>query len=257
MSDRPITEDDLQAYVDEALDAARQAEVAAYLERHPDLAARTADYRRQRDALRAALKPVAEEPVPPELNLASMIEARRGGGGLWRRVAAAILFIGLGLGGGWLLHDVMRPASGGMAALAQEASDNYRVFAPDQGRPVEIRAEDQSALVTWASKRLNQPVAIPDLSASGYRFMGGRVVATPHGPALLLMYDDDQGTRLVMLSRPMNIDRDSAMAPHASGAIASFSWAHDGIGYSLVGSLAPESLHPIADEARRQLARSI
>ncbi|WP_120010351.1 anti-sigma factor [Teichococcus vastitatis] len=40
MSNHPITEDDLHALVDEALDAARQAEVEAYLARQPAVAAR-------------------------------------------------------------------------------------------------------------------------------------------------------------------------------------------------------------------------
>jgi anti-sigma factor RsiW len=106
----------------------------------------------------------------------------------------------------------------------------------------------------WASNRLNQPVTLPDLSASGYRYMGGRVVATPHGPGMLLMYDDDRGTRLVMLTRPMAVDRDTPMAQHGSGTVAGFAWADRGIGYSLVGPLLPDALHPIADEVP---ARSI
>ncbi len=76
MSNRPITEDDLHALVDEALDAARQAEVEAYLARQPAVAARVEAYRRQRTALRDALAPVAAEPVPAELNLARLIKAR-------------------------------------------------------------------------------------------------------------------------------------------------------------------------------------
>lgn len=257
MNERPITEDGLQAFVDDALDAARQAEIAAYLEKHPEVAARIAAYRRLRADLRDALQPVADEPVPPELNLAHMIEARRRGVGRWRAAATAVILLGIGLGGGWSLHEMIRPAPEGITALAQEAADNYRVFAPDLGRPVEIKAADEPALVKWASRRLNQPVAIPDLSASGYRFMGGRVVATPHGPALFLMYDDDQGTRIVMLSRPMSLDRDVAMAPHANGAVAGYAWAANGVGYSLVGPLSPEILHPIADEVRRQFGRGI
>lgn len=36
MNKRPITEDDLHAYVDQALSTARRDEVAGYLEQHPD-----------------------------------------------------------------------------------------------------------------------------------------------------------------------------------------------------------------------------
>ena len=85
--------------------------------------------------------------------------------------------------------------------------------------------------------------------------MGGRIVATGHGPAILFMYDDYRGTRLVMLSRPMRTDRDAPMAQQSHGAVTGFAWADGGMGYSLVGPLAPDILHPIADEARRQLAK--
>ena len=40
MIHRPITEDDLHAYVDGALEPEREAEVAAYLEAHPNVARR-------------------------------------------------------------------------------------------------------------------------------------------------------------------------------------------------------------------------
>ena len=83
--------------------------------------------------------------------------------------------------------------------------------------------------------------------------MGGRLVATTHGPAVLFMYDDDRGTRLVMLSRPMMTDRDTAMELHSRGAVAGFTWANRGIGYSLVGPVAANLLHPIADRVRRQV----
>ena len=38
MNHRPITEDDLHAYVDSALEPERRAEVASYLADHPDVA---------------------------------------------------------------------------------------------------------------------------------------------------------------------------------------------------------------------------
>ena len=40
MTRRPITDDELHAYIDGQLDDARRAEVAAYLAAHPELAAR-------------------------------------------------------------------------------------------------------------------------------------------------------------------------------------------------------------------------
>jgi anti-sigma factor RsiW len=253
---RPITEDDLHAYVDAVLDPTRRTEIDEYLDAHPDVAARVQGYARQRADLRAALGPIAEEPVPPELNLARMVETRRRATVGWWRAAAAVLLLCLGAAGGWSLHGAVSlssaPGLSGIQALAQEAAYSYAVYAPDHTRPVEIRATERAELVNWASERLHHPVAVPDLSASSYRFMGGRVVPTSHGPAILFMYDNDHGTRLVLLSRRMEVDQTARMTPHSQGDVDGFTWADDGIGYSLVGPLPSTTLHPLADEVRRQ-----
>lgn len=249
---RPITEEDLHAYVDAALSAARHTEVVDYLQAHPDVAARVDTYQAQRTALREALAPIAEEPVPAELNLAALIArhgrpARYG----WRAVAAAVALFAVGGATGWLARGPVQLS--GIPALAQEAADSYQVYAPDQGRPVELAATDRALLVRWLSRRLNHPVVIPDLSASGYQFMGGRLVATPHGPAGLLMYNDPSGTRLVLLVHPMAPDVNANMTEHQEGPVGGYAWASEGVGYSLVGPATNKELHPIANEVRRQL----
>src|SRR5580704_4691720 len=106
MNMRPISEDDLHAFVDQALDTRRQAEVAAYLESHPEIAARVARYRDQADMLRAALAPVAEEPVPLELDLGRMIADRRRRGAMVQWAAAAVVLVCIGGLGGWSLRGL-------------------------------------------------------------------------------------------------------------------------------------------------------
>ena len=256
MTNRPITEDDLHAYVDDALEPAREAEVAAYLEDHPDVARRVSAFSDQRDLLRKALAPIADEPLPPQLNLSGIIESRRRRRSpVWWAVAA-MLMLSIGGLGGWVMRGSLQATPGGLAALAQEAADSYHVYAPDRVRPVEMRATDSAQLVQWVSNRLKQPVKLPDLTESGYRLMGGRLVATSHGPAAMFMYDDDRGARLVVLARPMILDRNAPMSPHSGGDVSGFAWADGGMGYSLMGQAAAESLRPIANEVRRQ-ARTI
>ncbi|MCA1402671.1 anti-sigma factor [Bradyrhizobium sp. BRP56] len=250
MSNRPITEDDLHAYVDRALEPEREAEVRAYLDKHPDVAKRIAAYSDERNLLRSALLPIAEEPLPPRLNLARMIESPRRRPSSLRWAIAAMLMLSIGGLGGWMIRGAALAPAGGLAALAEEASDSYKVYASDNTRPVELR--DSTELAAWVSSRLRQPVKLPDLSKSGYRFMGGRVVPTAHGPAAMFMYDDDHGERLVVLTRPMTSDQNAPMAPHSGGDVAGFSWADGGIGYSLVGPGAAEQLKPLANEIRKQ-----
>ncbi|MCB8879841.1 anti-sigma factor [Acidisoma cellulosilytica] len=257
---RPILEDDLHAYVDGALDDGRRAEVQAYLESHAESATRVAGYIQQRAALRAALAPIAAEPIPPELSLRHLMEARRPSRSVpWRMAAAAVVLLALGGAGGWSLRG---PASEpmmqhGIAGLAQEAAYTYDVYGADQAHPVEFKAADKAQLVDWISSRIQRNISVPDLTTAGYRFMGGRLVATPYGPAGLLMYDNGQGVRLGMLVRPMTIDKTARMVEHTDGGVNGYAWADKGLGYSLVGSTSSDILHPLANEMRRQINDSI
>ncbi|WP_413992527.1 anti-sigma factor family protein [Labrys okinawensis] len=261
-NERP-TEDELQAFVDGVLDEAAHAHVEDYLVGHPEEAERIADYIAQRGELRHVLQPIAEEKVPPRLDLDRIIAAtqannrRRPWFADWRAMAAGLVLLLAGGASGWFLHGVPTPESGGIATLAREAADNYAVYGADHVRPVELKADARTELVKWVSNRLQRPISVPDLSESGYRFMGGRLVATAHGPAGLFFYDDDRGTRLAMLMRPMEVDKNAPMTELDLDGTGGVTWSKDGLGYSLVGPSPPALLHPLADEARRQIDAAI
>jgi anti-sigma factor RsiW len=68
----------------------------------------------------------------------------------------------------------------------------------------------------------------------------------------MFMYDDNRDDRLVVLARPMAVELDAPMKPQSRSDVAGFSWADGGMGYSLVGRPATESLRPIANEVRKQ-----
>jgi anti-sigma factor RsiW len=185
--------------------------------------------------------------------LSRIIESRRRHPSpVWWAIAAMML-LSIGGVGGWVVRGSLQASPGGLAALAQEAAHSYNVYAPDRVRPVEVRASDGAQLVQWVSSRLNRPVRAPDLASSGYRLMGGRLVATPHGPAAMFMYDDDHGSRVIVLTRPMSsADQNAPMTAQSNGSASGFAWADAGVGYSLVGEVPAESLRPIANEVRRQ-----
>ncbi|MBM7852345.1 anti-sigma factor RsiW [Methylopila capsulata] len=242
--------------MDDALSDDGRRHVSAYLSANPDVADRVRRLCEQRDQLRAAYAPILREPVPPELNLGRIVEAsRRPSFASWRSMAAAVALLALGGGAGWIGRGVNQFPATGVLALAQEASQSFTTYASDHGRPVELRAADSAELVAWMSKRLNVKVTAPDLTASGYRFMGGRIVPTAHGPAGMFMYDDDHGQRLVMLMRRMASSGDAPMSEHEMGRIGGVAWARAGMGYSLVGDAAPKDIYPLADVIRAQTAK--
>lgn len=251
---RPVGEDDLVAWVDGRLAPDRESVVDAYLDKHSHVLARLNRQKVQMQGLAAALHPVADEPLPARLRVAAI--ANRPKALHWRAPIAASLLLSLGFGGGWLSAIQRSPPQAGIAALATEASDSYRVYASDQFRPAELGPGERESFVRWASGRIGARVSVPDLASSGYSYAGGRLVATPHGAAALLLYTTKDGDRLALLTRPMQIDKTARMILTDDRGLGQVSWAAAGVGFALVGDRPASSLHPIADEARRQLMRA-
>ena len=255
-ADRPISEDELHAYVDGRLAPSRRQEVEHYLAAQPELSRRVAAYRAQREGLQAALAARAAEPIPPELNLSRLLEARlRQRNAWWRLAASVLLCLGLGGAAGWYLGS---PATLGRTAMAmsllqQQAMASYSVYAADRRHPIEVAASERDHLTQWLSNRLRRSVAPPDLSAHGYRLLGGRLLATERGgAAALFVYDDAQGNRLSVLMRPMAPELSAARSDISQGAVSNCSWIDKGIGYGVVAVASDATLDQVADQISRQ-----
>lgn len=259
MSDppRPIAEEELHAYVDGQLDPDRQPAVLRYLQDHPDVAQQVAAYRAQREALRSAFGPLAAEPIPPRLGLERLIQERLGRKWIpWRTAASILLAFALGGTGGWFLHSGLTPAPAMLSMLAQEAVANHVVYSADKRRPTELGATQREDLARWVSNRLKHQVAPPDLTADGYSYMGGRLAATPDGPAGLFMYNDDKGVRLTVFVLPLR-SAESTPIQHVDFAhVDGCAWIEKNIGYTVVGDVPPAELRRIAEVVRQQLGGS-
>lgn len=249
-----IPETDLHAYVDGQLSPERQAELARLLPADPAAAERVAAYAAQRDALRAAFAGINAEPVPPRLDLQVLIARRLAERRTyWRAAAAVILAFLLGGTGGWVLHAGFGGGPSSLTVLAQDAIANHRVYAADRKRPTELDAEQRGDLARWVSNRLGRPVAPPDMSVTGFRYIGGRLAATRQGPAGLFMYQNAEGARLTVFVLPMRDASDRSMHDVDVGALDGCAWIDKGVGYTVVAAVPPEELHRLAVHARKQL----
>jgi anti-sigma factor RsiW len=254
MTESPVTEAELQAHVDGRLSPERARVVDAWLLEHPAEADRVLSYRSQRDMLRAALDPILEEPLPLALDLRvnGVHHARRGSGrqALVAACAAGLLF--LGGAGGWTLRSWDTPATAGTAALAREAIASYSVYASDHIRPVELAADQRDKLNGWFSERLSRPISAPHLEAAGLRLIGGRLVASEHGPAGLYLYRNASGESVAVYVRPMEIDKTDRMTPREEQGVRGWTWADDGLGFGVFGAAPGAYLHNTADIVRAQ-----
>ncbi len=254
--ERPVSEHELQAYVDERLWPERQLEVEHILRTQPELSRRVAAYRAQRAALRSAFAAQADEPVPPELDLMRLRGARLRQSPGWRRLAVAIAlsFCAGGATGSYVaLPKTPDRTQLAVSVLQQEAMNSHTVYAADRRHSVEVTAAEQDNLAQWLSNRLRRTVAPPDLSHAGYKLLGGRLLATERGAAAaLFMYDDAQGNRLSVLMRPMARALSAERSDMSQGTVNGCAWIKKGIGYAVVAVTSDEALDHVARQVSQQ-----
>ena len=238
----PVTEDELHAFIDGQLPAAREDAVRAYLAANPQEAARVETYIAQRAALRVAFAEPPGDRLPPKLQLsriAAEAVRRQRRFTPWQMAAAVALAIGLGGAGGWYIGQPETPSRNARAAsvLVKQAVASYAVYGEDQAHPVEFTAVELPGLVPYLSQRLGRPVEVPSLDAVGFRLLGGRIVPTEYGsPALLLVYANQADDRIGLLLRPMAPElRWSVHRVAATNGVAGDCWIGGGMGYAVVG----------------------
>ncbi|MBI4081206.1 MAG: anti-sigma factor [Candidatus Lambdaproteobacteria bacterium] len=255
MSEREaqVSEEMIHAYVDGFLDPEHRQAVEAFLAAEPEWAARVEDYLGQNAALRALGDRLLREapPASPRLPRAAMAWGR------WRRWAgyAAAAAVGVVVGGAvaWSLAGRAERQNLAAEAWMDHAMVAYAVYAPERRHPVEVGADEHQHLVTWLSRRLSTRLAIPDLRNEGFELVGGRLLATT-GPAALLMYQGPADARLTLYIGP------AAAAPETTafqferkGAVGTFYWVENALGYAITGPLAREQLFRIAQSVHRDL----
>lgn len=252
-----ITRDQLMAYVDGQLDAASRAAVEAHTATHPEAAAELAALQRQADNIRTLFAPVAAEPVPPRLNAhrLALAQARR----RWQvlgRAAMVVALLGIGIAVGWGL----RPAGEAPELydrLIADAVSAHTVYVAEKRHAVEVAGSDSEHLSSWLSNRLDTTLAMPDLSAQGLTFLGGRLLPAPQipgGRAAQLMYEDASGERVTLYITPATgIDGPSYEAV-SFGTDTALYWSGDTFTCTIVAARDPQALGRIATAVFAQLS---
>jgi anti-sigma factor RsiW len=208
--------------------------------------------------LRAAFGGPAEEPIPARLRVARLMEEqRRRRGHQLARVAAAIALLIAGGIGGWGAHDLLPGlASSASAVLASAVFDDaiaaHRTFSVETRHPVEVDASEEAHLVQWLSKRLGHQLIVPDLSALGFRLMGGRLLPADRGPAALFMYEDGKGTRLSCYYLVVDVAGETEFEFREQNGISAFYWVDDGLAYAIAANIPRDRLLKLAEIVYQQ-----
>ncbi|MYN14516.1 anti-sigma factor [Pusillimonas sp. TS35] len=251
----PVTEADLHAYVDGQLGSERSGLVEAYIATHASARTQVEAWRRQNQLLRTALDDVQDEPIPLRLSL-----ARKPARTWWHALAAGLVCTAIGALVAWQARGVWDAQQAVAVAsavegerLAQRAAVAHQVFASDMGRPVEVKADQEQAMVRWLSRRLGEPLRVPVLASVGYTLVGGRVLPGEQGAVAQLMYGDSQGQRLTLYVTREARGGQTAFRFAQEGAVRVFYWVDGKLGYALSGEVARDELWRVCEEVYRQL----
>ncbi|MEZ5667528.1 MAG: anti-sigma factor [Alphaproteobacteria bacterium] len=205
--------------------------------------------RRLNASLQAAFGPVADAPVPPAL---VGLAVRRPS--TWpQRVAAGIVLLAVGLGGGWLLRgsagsDPADPT----ARFTADAHRAHVIYVAEQRHPVEVAASEDH-LFRWLSNRLGGDIVAPPLAQFGFSLLGGRLLPQDDRVAAQFMYQDDEGHRLTLYVAAFADSQATEVQVRAFDDSSALYWTDGDFGFAMVGDLPRERLIAIAHAAYEAL----
>lgn len=246
----PITDADLHAYVDGALEPARRREVEAWLAANPEATASVHRYREINDELRALYDPVLKEPLPPRLQ----VRSRRAP---WAAVAASAVSVVVGAAIGWFAKPAseLLVAPGIEQQLVRPAAFSHRVYTSERLHPVEVRADQEQHLNQWLSRRLDADLKAPSLASQGYLLVGGRLLPSSDRMAAQFMYENAQGARLTLyVRRGVWQNRERGFHYAESADANTFYWVDGPLGYALSGNIPRTELLTLSEAVYRDLA---
>lgn len=235
--------EDLHALIDGQLAPERRAIVESDLKADPDAQRLVSQLIADRDALRTALAPIQDEPIPQRLRVANVErDRRRHNRWLAVQAVAAALLLSAGGGAGWLAHEAARRNSivldqhGRWGSIAEDAIRAHNTFSVETRHPVEVFGDTNDQLTNWIAKRLGRRLPPPDLSPLGFALLGGRILPSPLGTAALLMYQAQNGERITLYLKPGEAG-ETAIRSLTSGGTQVMYWVDDGCAYVITGTL--------------------
>ncbi|MDF2863900.1 MAG: prtR2 [Achromobacter mucicolens] len=230
MKERSIDDLTRNAYVDGQLDPSQLQELQAYLQAHPDEAQELEAWRRDAQRLREGAGG-DDLPGNPALDPAAVraglkVRTRR----RMAMVASLVVAVAIGAVTGWSARDT---ALANRVLPMQDAMQAYRLFASADAPQPDVRA-DAGDLQGWLDAYFVHAERLPNLSDSGFRPVGARLLATDQGPAALVIYEN-AGQRATFYIRPPGPGGQFlAQGSRRDGELLARYWSGQGYNYALV-----------------------
>lgn len=250
---------DIHLALDGELASDEREDFEHWLDAHPDMKALSERFAADRATLAGALASVLDEPVPAHLStlVAGGAKPIRSRIVMLRNAAAAVLlFVTGGVAGYLVAGSGLFANDRSVEQLTENAVGAYVTYTAALPHAVEVGADDQPYLEDWLSKRTALKVIAPDLSASGFELLGGRILPAAQNIAALLVYRDKAGNQIsIYFVGEGGENLRGTYTPEQGGPTAVY-WLNKGFGCAVVGSLPQDQLSEVARNAWRQMVEA-
>ena len=254
----PVSEDELHAYVDGHLPAARREAVAAWLAAHPEDAALVAGWRAQAEAIRAHYGAAVDEPVPERLKLDYLTRYARVDRRMWMgAAAAAVAAFVVGGGTGWLARGAVASPPNGFGAITADALEAHKLYVVEVRHPVEVPGDERAHMTKWLSKRVGYQLRVPDLSAMNLKLVGGRLLPGPSGASAFYMYESPSGERYTVYCAKADAAPQTALRFRSDKRFAAVYWVDDNLAYVVSGPDQRARLETVAKSVYEQVDKAV
>ena len=224
----------LHAYLDDELDAAQSAAVAAHLDACPACAGRYGGDAR----LQAALRQPALYRRAPDALRARWLASRAPVAVAMQRRGPLALALAAGFAGALLITSpawlgMLHPSDAPATALAQQAiSGHLRSLQPQH--LMDVVSTDQHTVKPWFEGRLDFAPQVKDLASEGYPLVGGRLDAIGGRTVAALVYR--RHLHVINVFQWPDTETRDAQVVRQRGYTA-FGWSEAGMRYVAVSDL--------------------
>jgi anti-sigma factor RsiW len=237
----------LHAYADGEIAKQESRALDERLANDPEARAKVEAWRRQKAWLKEAFDPVLEEAVPS--NIKAALRQRRGITLSPYAIAAALALLIIGGAAGWFANlQLNAPKAMQFADLAIEA---HEIYTRESRHAVEVAANDSEHLTTWLSKRVGHKLIIPDLTARGYTFLGGRLLAAGTQPAAQLMYEDANKRRITIFLTANEGGAETKFLVEEKNGVTACYWLDGPLGFVIAGETSRDDIMGLANMVYR------
>jgi len=235
----------LDLYLDGELDGAAMQELDAHLRECAPCAAEGLRRQQWKRAVRAAgLQHLPDPAVRERIRRNSVT---RTGSRIWRwwpalTVPALALLL---LGAAFIVQHSARRARNGQ--IMSELADLH-VATLASATPVDVAASDRHTVKPWFEGKIPFSFSLPELQATGFELVGGRVSYLEQSPGAELIFRLRKHQISAFIFQDRALPRDLAVAQSTSAR--SFhveTWKQDGLRYFLIGDTAPEDLRALGE----------